>query len=125
MSAPEPVHPSWDDPATVEEYLGRVGTLAPRLAGEAMLTEVLPPAPARVLDLGCGDGRLAAAVLTARSSITGAVAVDISPPMLAGARARFANEPRAIVREWDLTDDISPLGRFDVIVSGFAIHHLE
>ena len=124
MSAPDHDH-SWHDPATVDEYLGRVGTLAPRLAGEAMLTEVLPPAPARVLDLGCGDGRLAALVLAARPSVTEAVAVDVSPPMLAGARTRFANEPRVNVREWDLADDLAPLGQFDVIVSGFAIHHLE
>ena len=27
--------------------------------------------------------------------------------------------------DWDLADSIEPLGAFDVIVSGFAIHHLD
>jgi tRNA (cmo5U34)-methyltransferase len=29
------------------------------------------------------------------------------------------------VRQWDLAEPIAPLGNFDVVVSGFAIHHLE
>ena len=49
---------TWSDPAKVDEYVGRVGRLAPRLVGEAALIELLPAAPARMLDLGCGDGRL-------------------------------------------------------------------
>jgi SAM-dependent methyltransferase len=115
---------TWSDPLKVDEYVGRVGRLAPRLAGEAALVELLPPAPRRVLDLGCGDGRLTALVLDARPDVAEAVAVDASPPMLERARERFATEPRVRVREGDLADPISALGSFDVIVSGFAIHHL-
>ena len=115
----------WHDHEHVEEYLERVGTLPPRIAGEAVLVEILPPAPLRVLDLGCGDGRLAALVLGARSSVTEVVAVDASPPMLERARERFSAEARVSVLEWSLNDPIEGLGRFDVIVSGFAIHHLE
>ena len=115
----------WHDHEHVEEYLERVGTLPPRIAGEAVLVEILPPAPLRVLDLGCGDGRLAALVLGARSSVTEVVAVDASPPMLERARERFSAEARVSVLEWNLNDPIEGLGRFDVIVSGFAIHHLE
>ena len=33
---------TWSDPAKVDEYVGRVGRLAPRLAGEAALVELLP-----------------------------------------------------------------------------------
>src|SRR5215471_5945374 len=51
---------SWRDAAQVDEYVTRISTLPPRLAGEAVLVDVLPTAPRRVLDLGCGDGRLAA-----------------------------------------------------------------
>ena len=116
---------AWHDPAHVDEYLGRVGGLAPRLAGEAVLAEVLPPEPTRVADLGCGDGRLAALVLDAKPGVTEVVAVDASPPMLEKARARFRGDARVQVTEWNLRDDIRPLGEFDLIVSGFAIHHLD
>jgi SAM-dependent methyltransferase len=115
---------TWDDPAKAEEYLHRIGTSAPRQAGEDVLREVLPPAPTSALDLGCGDGRLAALVLDERPAIARIVAVDVSPPMLAAARDRCAGEPRVDVREWDLRNPIAPLGPFDVIVSGFAVHHL-
>jgi SAM-dependent methyltransferase len=115
---------TWSDPAKVDEYVARVGRLAPRLAGEAALVELLPPAPERVLDLGCGDGRLTALVLDARPAVRNAVVLDSSPAMLIRARARFRDEPRVQVVEGDLADPIAPLGAFDVVVSGFAIHHL-
>jgi SAM-dependent methyltransferase len=44
--------------------------------------------------------------------------------MLDAARERFVHEPRVEVREWDLRDPLTPLGSFDVVVSGFAIHHV-
>ena len=118
-------HVHWHDPATVDEYVQRVGGLAPRLAGEAALVEVLPDDPERVADLGCGDGRLTALVLEARPGVTEVVAVDTSPPMLEKARARFAADERVRVVEHDLRDDLAPLGDFDLVVSGFAIHHLD
>jgi SAM-dependent methyltransferase len=117
--------PSWGDAAHVEEYLGRVGTLAPRLAGEAMLLEVVPPRLERLADLGCGDGRLAALVLEARSSLREVVALDRSPPMLTRARTRFAGDDRVTVVDGDLADPLPDVGHFDAVVSGFAIHHLD
>lgn len=90
-----------------------------------MLAELLPTVPHRVLDLGCGDGRLAALVLAARPSVREIVAVDCSAPMLARARGRFRDDDRVSVRDWDLRSSLDPLGSFDLIVSGFAIHHLE
>jgi cyclopropane fatty-acyl-phospholipid synthase-like methyltransferase len=115
----------WSDETQVEWYTQRIGRLEARLAGERVLAEVLPPAPTTVLDLGCGDGRLAALVLTLRPSVEQVVAVDLSPPMRERARARFADDARVDVRAADLRDPIGPLGRFDLIVSGFAVHHLE
>jgi spermidine synthase len=94
------------------------------VTGEQMLLEVLPVEPRRVLDLGCGDGRLADLVLAHRASVEEMVAVDVPPPMLELAPSRFAGEPRVGVRTWDLRDSIAPLGEFDAIVSGFAIHHI-
>jgi tRNA (cmo5U34)-methyltransferase len=115
----------WSDPDQVDGYLRRIGRLEARQAGEQMLAEVLPPRPQRVLDLGCGDGRLATVVLEARSSVSEIVAVDVSPPMLERARDRFAGEDRVTVREWDLNGPLGQLGEFDAVVSGFAIHHLD
>ena len=89
-----------------------------------MLAESLPVAPTRVLDLGCGDGRLAALVLAARPSVATCIAVDRSEPMLTAARTRFAQQPMVDIRHWDLADPVCSFGSFDVIVSGFAIHHL-
>jgi SAM-dependent methyltransferase len=116
---------SWGDAEKVDEYLGPIGTLAPRLAGEAALLEVIPPRVERLADLGCGDGRLTAAVLDARASVEAVVAIDRSAPMLAGARTRFTVDPRVNVLECDLAEDLPDIGTFDAIVSGFAIHHLE
>ncbi len=116
---------TWQSREKVEEYLARVGGLPGRIAGEGVLVEILPAAPASVLDLGCGDGRLAGLVMAARDSVASVVAVDRSEPMLEAARTRFAGDPRVSVSRHDLADPIARLGSFDVIVSGFAIHHLE
>ena len=79
----------WNDPEQVDWYTSRIGGLEPRRAGEEVLIEVLPDAPRRVLDLGCGDGRLGALVLDASASVEHLVAVDRSPPMLERARSAF------------------------------------
>jgi tRNA (cmo5U34)-methyltransferase len=115
---------TWRDEAKVEEYVGRVGRLEARRAGERELVEALPPHVDRVLDLGCGDGRLAALVLDVRPAATEAIGLDSSPPMLALARKRFQDEPRARVEAHDLGEPLAVDGRFDAVVSGFAIHHL-
>ena len=115
----------WNDPGHVHEYLSRIGGLAPRVAGEGVLVEVLPAHVERVADLGCGDGRLAALVLDARPEVREVVATDVSPPMLERARERFAGDDRVRVLDRDLTGALDDLGRFDVVVSGFAIHHLD
>ena len=53
------------------------------------------------------------------------VALDISPPMLEQARFNFETDDRVTVHEWDLHRPIDRFGTFDIIVSGFAIHHLD
>ena len=116
---------TWEHEDRVEHYLDRRAGLVPRRAGEEVLLSLLPPAPHSLLDLGCGDGRLAALALGARASLERVVAVDSSPPMLDRARRQFADDPRVTVRAWDMSRSIGPLGRFEVIISGFAIHHLD
>jgi tRNA (cmo5U34)-methyltransferase len=126
-SAGAPTTPTggWFDREQVAWYTERIGKLEARQAGERALLEILPSAPRRVLDLGCGDGRLAALVLTARSSVDEVIAIDSSPPMLDLARERFRSDSRVVVRAGDLRDELIVEGVFDVIVSGFAIHHLD
>ena len=57
---------TWRDADKVEEYVERIGRVEARAAGERELAEALPRDVTRVLDLGCGDGRLMALVLEAR-----------------------------------------------------------
>ena len=51
------------------------------------------------------------------------MALDFSPVMLAAARERFAADERVEVVAHDLDRPLPDLGRFDAVVSSFAIHH--
>jgi SAM-dependent methyltransferase len=113
----------WATEAHASAYLRRADQYR-RDEGEATLWELLPAAAHRVLDLGTGDGRLLARV-RAHCPFDEAVAVDFSPTMLAGARERFRDDRAVSVVEHDLDRPLPDgLGSFDVVVSGFAIHHL-
>jgi len=115
----------WTDQDQVSWYTMRIGKLEARLAGEAALRDALPAAPRSILDLGCGDGRLGAVVLEAFPSVARMVAADRSEPMLQLARQRFLDDDRVEVVALDLNDPLRLNETFDVVVSGFAIHHLH
>ena len=106
-------------------YLSRADAIPHRAEGEAALIEQLPANARRVLDLGAGDGRLLSLVKLARPGGTGVV-LDFSPTMLEKAREHFADDESVQVVEHDLGQPLPNLGSsFDVVVSCFAIHHLE
>jgi tRNA (cmo5U34)-methyltransferase len=113
----------WPDADHALAYLAKADTLPHRTEGEAVLLQHLPERVERVLDLGCGDGRLLDLVLTARPDATG-LALDFSAAMLDAARQRFAGDDRVEVGEHDLFEPLPDLGAFDAVVSSFAIHHL-
>ena len=115
----------WIDPEHVSAYLANAGRFPHRSEGEGVLFDHLPAQPRRILDIGTGDGRLLALALAARPGSTG-VALDFSPVMLAGARARFAGDERVEIVEHDLTRPLpDELGSFDAVISSLVIHHLE
>lgn len=115
----------WKDDGQVAEYLDRMTDQHPRVAGEDTLVSALPAEPLSVLDLGAGDGRLGALVASARPTLERVVLVDSSPAMLDRAQAQFGGDARFKVHAHDLEDPVGGFGRFDVVVSGMAIHHLH
>ena len=82
----------------------------------------------RVLDLGCGDGVLASAIV---QRVPGAevVLADFSEPMLEAARKRFS--AAGVVAHFVLadygvpswTEAVAEWSPYDAIVSGYSIHH--
>jgi tRNA (cmo5U34)-methyltransferase len=103
-------------------YLARADRIPHRTEGEAVLLAHVPKGVDRILDLGTGDGRLLALLLIDRPQAFG-VALDFSPTMLQLAQERFKDHPQVAVMAHNLNDPLPDLGRFDAIVSSFAIHH--
>jgi len=118
----------WTSPDHAREYLGRADQISHRTEGEAALLEFVPGETRRILDLGTGDGRLLALVrddLARRGNeMMEAVAIDFSPAMLEAAQKRFAGDPRVKVMAHNLDSSLPSLGKFDAVISSFAIHHL-
>ncbi len=56
--------------------------------------------------------------------MTEAVAVDFSPAMLEAVRNRFEQNSRVTVIEHNMDSPLPVLGKFDAVISSFAIHHL-
>lgn len=113
----------WTESQHAREYLERADLISHRGEGEAALLEFIPRGAKRILDLGTGDGRLLALVRREHPE-TEAVALDFSPAMLEAARERFAGDSRVTIIEHNMDHSLPGLGKFDAIISSFAIHHL-
>jgi SAM-dependent methyltransferase len=85
-----------------------------------LLDTVVPLAPARVLDAGCGEGH-ATEWLAAALPGAGISAVDGRPEAVHACRAR---NPRADVRVADLLELPFETGEFELVVSTEVLEHL-
>lgn len=87
---------------------------------DTLLLSLIPAESTRVLDVGCGTGRLSSAIVTNDREVLG---IDISSAMIERARGKGTSRSLSFVcgdfLAWPL-DDRS----FDCIVSAATLHHL-
>jgi len=113
----------WSSTQHALDYLKQADSIPHRTEGEAALLDCVPTTVRRILDLGSGDGRLLRLLRLDRPHAQ-AVALDFSPVMVKALRENFGADPAISVVEHDLDHALPDLGRFDAVVSSFAIHHL-
>jgi tRNA (cmo5U34)-methyltransferase len=113
----------WSNAEHSQGYLKRADSIPHRGEGEATLLEFLPQRIGRFLDLGSGGGRLLGLVKAARPNAE-AVAVDFSAAMLEVLRDACRGDAKTSIVEHDLSRTLPELGKFDAVVSSFAIHHV-
>jgi SAM-dependent methyltransferase len=101
-----------EDPGHSRWYIERFRAMAERgddLGGEARMIDAMVPRASRVLDAGCGTGRVGGHLAAAGHVVTG---VDLDPELIAEARAQH---PGSVWQVGDLSEIDLP-DRFDVIV---------
>jgi SAM-dependent methyltransferase len=121
----------WKLPAIVSRFLSYRAAIPLAQEQISVMMSILRTRPDPVknfLDLGCGDGILAAAILGEYPLARG-VLVDFSEPMLEQARDQLQEYKSQLKFEnLDYGDPawlnrIQTFGPFDAIVSGYSIHH--
>ncbi|MGB1254026.1 MAG: class I SAM-dependent methyltransferase, partial [Candidatus Promineifilaceae bacterium] len=123
----------WKSAELTKTYLtgirGAIPQANDQIAMMLQLIRAAVPSPKRILDLGCGDGILGDVLLNEYPDAE-VVFVDFSKPMLEAAQQRInqaaSNATLFLPLDygelgWD--EVVGKFGRYDVIVSGFSIHH--
>ncbi len=121
----------WKSESVVANYLDRKGSRPfQREQIDVLLTVIrgLGRPVNYFMDLGCGDGMLAAAILEEYPDSNG-ILVDHSPPMLKAAEKNLEEfGGRIHLREADYgqaewVQSVQPYAPFELVVSGYSIHH--
>jgi SAM-dependent methyltransferase len=124
----------WQDQAVIDRFLTGVRGGIP-LAGEQIqlllrLTGSAVPDLGRFLDLGCGDGLLGRSLLSRWPGARG-VFLDFASPMLEACRQALGSESahhQLLSSDYGVSDwtaEVEVHAPFDVVVSGYSIHHQE
>jgi tellurite methyltransferase len=110
--------PFWEDPY---EDLDGPGAFGPPSAEIVELAELLP-ADARILDLGCGDGRHAVYLSDRGFHVT---AIDVSPRAIR--KVQHNASQRGLTIEADVHDlrDLTINGVYDLIIAHGCLHLVE
>ncbi|MFB9985974.1 class I SAM-dependent methyltransferase [Bacillus benzoevorans] len=123
---------TWQREDVTQHYLEQVRGGIPFGAEQVkMMLQVVDhftPNPAKVIDLGCGNGFLAEVLLKAYPKAS-AVLLDHSEPMIKQARDHMKDyQDRCEIIHGDFSQSIKQYAdenTIDCVVSGFAIHHLH
>ena len=113
----------WTNSECVSRYLNRADEFPHRAEGERVLLDHVPATFAVSLTSGLATD--ACSPFFGRSARDARWGLDFSEVMLDAARERFADLERVELVRHDLSEPLPELGRFDAVVSSFAIHHLE
>jgi ubiquinone/menaquinone biosynthesis C-methylase UbiE len=115
----------WQSSEYVLAYLSQADKIPHRTEGESTLLEELPVTAKRILDIGSGNGRLLDLCLMQCPDAMG-VALDFSPAMLNSLKVKYKDGERVKVIEHDINNSLPfDSDSFDVVVSSFAIHHVN
>ncbi len=125
------VKSGWQTEELAAKYLQGVRAAVPgaelELTMIRRIVKAWQPNARNILDLGCGDGILGRIIMEACPTAH-ATFVDFSQPMLDALRAKSLDWKKATIVAGNFSTaawmrEVSERGPFDVVVSGFAIHH--
>jgi tRNA (cmo5U34)-methyltransferase len=109
---------AWDPDTYLDEMLEEIAAYPELQSQTVAATEGV--AVKHMLELGIGTGETARRMLGRHPSAR-LVGIDSSPEMLARARATFPEADLRLAR----LEDALPEGRFDLVYSALAVHHLD